>query len=84
MIGSMPAKKDFAQQALAAVEQIAGDGPLIDTPEKAHARKQAEAAKPPRGQRGGLRGGNARAKALTAKQRAEIAQAAAAARWKKA
>jgi hypothetical protein len=33
--------------------------------------------------RGGLKGGKARAKSLTAKQRAEIARAAAAARWKK-
>jgi hypothetical protein len=33
--------------------------------------------------RGGLKGGRARAKVLTPKQRAEIAQAAAEARWKK-
>jgi hypothetical protein len=33
--------------------------------------------------RGGLKGGKARAKALTAKQRAEIARIAAEARWKK-
>ena len=33
--------------------------------------------------KGGLRGGNARAAALTPEQRSEIAQAAAAARWKK-
>ncbi len=32
---------------------------------------------------GGLRGGKARAKALTPQQRSEIARAAAAARWKK-
>ena len=35
------------------------------------------------GRRGGLRGGPARAKALTPAQRREIAQRAAAARWKK-
>lgn len=33
--------------------------------------------------RGGIAGGSARAAALTPKQRSEIAQAAAAARWKK-
>jgi hypothetical protein len=33
--------------------------------------------------KGGLKGGEARAKALTPKQRAEIAKAAAEARWKK-
>jgi hypothetical protein len=35
------------------------------------------------GRRGGLKGGKARAKALTPEQRAEIARAAASARWKK-
>jgi len=35
------------------------------------------------GRLGGLKGGAARAKALTPEQRAEIAKAAAAARWKK-
>lgn len=35
------------------------------------------------GRRGGLKGGEARAKSLTAKQRSEIARTAAEARWKK-
>lgn len=35
------------------------------------------------GRRGGLKGGRARAKKLTAEQRSEIAKKAAAARWKK-
>ena len=35
------------------------------------------------GQRGGLKGGKARAKALTAQQRSEIAKNAAKSRWKK-
>ena len=35
-------------------------------------------------ERGGKRGGRARAKALTPEQRSEIARAAASARWKKA
>ena len=35
------------------------------------------------GRRGGIKGGKARAAALTKKQRSEIARVAAAARWKK-
>jgi hypothetical protein len=35
------------------------------------------------GRRGGLKGGKARAKSLSAKKRSEIAKTAAAARWKK-
>ena len=46
-------------------------GEVEDNPAPKHARK------------GGLKGGKARAKALTPKQRSEIAQTAAAARWKK-
>jgi hypothetical protein len=36
-----------------------------------------------RGRRGGLKGGKARAKALTSAERADIARLAATARWKK-
>ena len=43
----------------------------LPDPSKDHARK------------GGLKGGRVRAKALTPKQRSEIAKAAAEARWKK-
>jgi hypothetical protein len=43
----------------------------LPDPDKDYARK------------GGLKGGNARARALTPKQRSEIAKAAAEARWKK-
>jgi hypothetical protein len=39
--------------------------------------------KAPKRARGGLKGGKARARALSPKQRSEIARAAAAARWKK-
>lgn len=46
-------------------------GPVVDTPRQARARKA------------GAAGGPARAMALTDEQRAEIAKAAAAARWKK-
>lgn len=41
-------------------------------------------AKAPKRAKGGLKGGEARAAALTPEQRSEIARAAAMARWKKA
>lgn len=47
---------------------------------------EPEPARDPRalnGQKGGLKGGNARAAALTPEQRSEIAKKAAAARWGK-
>jgi hypothetical protein len=61
-------KKDFAQLALSIVERAT----------------RAVTAKPAKkGRAGGLKGGKARAKSLTKKQRSEIAKIAAAARWKK-
>ncbi len=47
------------------------DVKVVPDPGKEYARK------------GGLKGGKARAKALTSKQRSEIAKKAAAARWRK-
>lgn len=52
-------------------------GETSDTIGKAEAKSAAAAL----GKLGGLKGGPARAKALTAKRRSEIAKAAAAARW---
>ena len=43
----------------------------------------SEKKKKPRGRLGGLKGGTARAKKLTSKQRIEIAKIAANVRWKK-
>jgi hypothetical protein len=63
-------KKDFAQLALSIVEKVTRDGTA-----KAESRKKGRA--------GGLKGGKARAKALTDTQREEIARVAATARWKK-
>jgi hypothetical protein len=61
-------KKDFSQLALSIVEKAT----------------RAVTGQPVRkGRAGGLKGGKARAKALTKTQRAEIARTAAAARWKK-
>jgi len=56
-----------------------------------HIIEQTEGTKPPEkdplavelGRRGGLKGGPARAKALSAKRRREIAKKAIAARWKR-
>lgn len=48
-----------------------------------HATEQKNASRVASGRLGGLKGGNARAKSLSKKKRAEIAKLAAAARWKK-
>lgn len=52
-------------------------------PEPVKPAKEKNAAAVELGRLGGLKGGKARAEKLTAKQRAEIAMLAAAARWKK-
>jgi hypothetical protein len=52
-------------------------GQIVDDPAP---KKDASAAK--RGRPGGLKGGKARAKKLTPRQRSEVAQLAAQARWK--
>jgi hypothetical protein len=70
----MPKKKqDLNERAFSIVQQLTAEVPK-DDPSK---------GKKPSARKGGLRGGNARAAALTAKQRKEIAKLAAAARWKK-
>jgi hypothetical protein len=66
-------KQDLNERAFSIVQQLTGEVPKPD-PSK---------GKKPSARKGGLRGGNARAKALTKEQRKEIAQMAALARWKK-
>jgi hypothetical protein len=61
-------RKDFAQLALSVVRKATGAEP--------RKRKGNQRA-------GGLKGGKARANALSKKRRAEIAKVAASARWKK-
>ena len=56
--------------------------PDVPKPVSAPAREKNPAAVA-LGRLGGLKGGNARAKALSKRKRAEIAKLAAAARWKK-
>ena len=66
-------KKDINQLAKFLVDQATGEAE--PTPELTGRAKA--------GQAGGLKGGEARAKKLTAKERSEIAKKAAAKRWEK-
>ena len=70
--------KDPVKNALRVVEAATG-GPLHPKPAKPRKNPHAVAL----GRKGGLKGGVARAKNLTAEQRRQIAQVAAQARWKK-
>lgn len=68
---------DINQRAKSIVDLVTGE---TEDTEKIDPIRAAAAAL---GRKGGLKGGKARAKALTAKQRKEIAKKAAAARWGK-
>lgn len=70
-------RKDFTQIAFDVVQQAIGavTVPLVDEKKKAAIES---------GRKGGLKGGKARAKKLTATKRKQIAKKAAAARWSKA
>lgn len=65
-------RRDFTQIALDVVKRVTGE-----TPAPATSKKQES------GRQGGLRGGAARAAALSAEQRSEIARRAGQARWEK-
>ena len=70
----MPKKKqDLNERAFSIVQQLTGEVPKAD-PSK---------GKKPSARKGGLKGGKARAKALTEDERKEIARTAASARWRK-
>lgn len=69
---------DINQRAKSIVDLATGGA--VETPQEVDALKAAAAAL---GRKGGLKGGKARAKSLSAKRRSEIAKKAAAARWKK-
>lgn len=70
----MPKKKqDLNERAFSIVQQLTGELPKTDP----------GAGKKPSARKGGLRGGKARAKALTEDERKEIARTAASARWRK-
>lgn len=66
-------RRDFTQVAFAIVQQATGE--VEPTPKLTG--KKADSSK------GGLKGGKARAEALTPEERSEIAKKAAKARWKK-
>ena len=68
----MATQKDFSQVAFDVVQRASGE-----TSVPAPSKKQES------GRKGGLRGGTARAIAMTPEQRSEIARVAAQARWKK-
>jgi hypothetical protein len=66
-------RRDFTQIAFDVMRRATGEL----APEPALTGKKADS------QKGGLKGGTARAKKLTAEERSEIAKKAAEARWKK-
>ena len=65
---------DLNRLAATIVDEATSDAPAAETPEK-------DPAAVALGRRGGLKGGKARAAALSPEQRAEIARAAARKRW---
>lgn len=72
-----PKQKDTQQLARSVLDAVTADA----EPEKQVAKKNPAAVA--LGRLGGLKGGKARADRLTAKQRSEIAEKAAKARWAK-
>jgi hypothetical protein len=71
---------DFAQRAKMIVDIATGE---IEDREPSPEEQGKDPAAVSLGRRGGLKGGKARAKSLSPKRRAQIAKAAAEARWKK-
>lgn len=71
--------RDTNSLARRIVDEATGDQPKG---EQASSDEGKDPAAVELGRRGGLKGGKARAKKLTAKQRSEIARKAAATRWK--
>jgi hypothetical protein len=69
-------KPDFTQIAFRVAQQAAHLEPPTEKPEPLPPKAAA-------GQKGGLKGGKARAEKLTPEERAESARKAALARWKK-
>jgi hypothetical protein len=70
-------KQDVNIKAFSIVQQLTGQAP------KDESGRDKNPAAVELGRLGGLKGGKARAKKLTAKQRREMAKRAANARWKK-
>lgn len=72
---------DLNQRARAIVQILTGE--TEETPAPRHADDGKDPAAVSLGRRGGLKGGKARAEALSAKRRRQIAREAARARWSK-
>lgn len=70
-------RTDFAQNAFRVVQEATGAAPKTPDPD---ASKDPKAVA--RGRAGGVKGGKARAKSMTKKQRIASAKKAAAARWR--
>lgn len=73
--------RDLNELAASLVRDAIGEGEPEEEPKKEKKAKNPAAVE--LGRLGGKKGGKARAKKLTPEQRREIAQIAAAARWKK-
>ena len=71
--------EDFAQTAFRTFQQAIGEEPKEEAPPEPEKDPNAVAL----GRKGGLKGGKARAAALTTEQRSEIARKAVEARWAK-
>ena len=71
-------KKDINETAFSIMQKVTGK----DLPEPASEKPEKNPAAVALGRLGGLKGGKARAEKLSPKKRKEIAQSAAAARWK--
>lgn len=69
-------KRDLNQLAKSIIDEVTGEGAPKDTGNEGKNPAAVEL-----GRLGGLKGGKARAKKLTAKQRSEIARKAARKRW---
>ena len=69
-------KRDFTQVAFGVFQQATGEAEPEPKDEKSKVAQES-------GRAGGLKGGKARAKKLTAEERSEIAKRAAAVRWQK-
>jgi hypothetical protein len=70
--------RDVNELAKSIVDEAIGDAPKVEPEDDGK-----DPAAVSLGRRGGLKGGAARAKKLSAKRRSEIAKKAAAARWSK-
>ena len=73
-------RKDFNELAADIVDQATNEDPEAEEPKVDDGKNPAAVAL---GRLGGLKGGKARAKKLTKKERSEAARKAALARWKK-